>query len=109
MNSADDPGLLRNPTASELPDLLAELDKSGMGVAAFARERGLKPQNLYVARRRVRPKATPATIFDPIRVSSVGGAQAHFTLELHSGHKLLVPGDFESSSLRRLLEILNAC
>ncbi len=109
MNNANDTAALRNPPASELPALLTELEHSGLGVAAFARARGLKPQKLYLARRRRKRKDTPATIFDPVRVSGLGLTQAPFQLNLSSGHKLSGPSDFESSALRRLLEVLGAC
>jgi len=100
---------LRNPTTSELPALLAELEESSLGVAAFARSRGLKPQNLYRALHRDKRKVQPAITFDAVRISGLGSERAAFRLELSSGHKLSVPVDFESSALRRLLEVLGTC
>ena len=98
---------LRNPSASEIPALIAELSASGMGVAAFARSRGLKPQNLYLAQRRARN--APAVAFDPVRIVEIDKQLAPFKLELATGHKLWVPADFECSAVRRLIELLSAC
>jgi len=109
MNNVTPPTTARNPTASELPALLSELEQSGLGVAAFARSRGLKPQNIYRALRRGKREAQPAMSFDAVRISGVGVERAAFKLELSSGHKLSVPVGFESSALRRLLEVLGTC
>jgi len=109
MKNTEDKADLRNPTASELPGLLAELDESGLGVAAFARDRGLKPHNIYIARRRLRSSGSAATIFDPVRFAGAIASGSTFELELRAGHRLLIPTDFDPSSLRRLLEVLAAC
>ena len=100
---------LRNPTRSELPSLLAELDQSGLGIAAFARARGLKAQNLYLAKRRAREATVSAPIFDQVRVSNFDANSGAYKVELSSGYKVTVPANFESSALRKLLEVLGTC
>ena len=107
MKNSSKPRPLRNPSASEMPTLLAELSASGMTVAAFARSRGFKPQNLYVAQRRAQNAPTPA--FDPVRIVGFDQEPAPFKLELANGHKLWVPADFECVAVRRLIELLGAC
>ena len=100
---------VRNPRTSELPGLLADLDESGLGVAAFCREHRLKPQNIYAARRRQRQADEPAAVFDAVRVIGGLDSQSAFTVDLRSGHKVSVPADFDPKSLLRLLEILATC
>ena len=100
---------LHNPQTSELPALLAELDESGLGVAAFCREHRLKPQNIYAARRRKRQATQPEAVFDSVRVIGSLDSQQLFTIDLRSGHKVSVPADFDPKSLQRLLEILATC
>jgi len=109
MKNSSKPRSLRTPSASEMPTLLAELSASGMTVAAFARSRGFKPQNLYVAQRRAKNANAPATAFDPVRIVGFDQEPAPFKLELANGHKLWVPADFECVAVRRLIELLGAC
>ena len=42
MNTPEPNPALRNPSASEVPGLLAEAEQAGEGIAAFARARHLK-------------------------------------------------------------------
>jgi len=109
MTNAPDQQRLRNPSASEIPALLTELSASGQSVAAFARSRGLKPHNLYVARRRNRDKSAPPLRFDPVQIVGGDMPASAFRLELTNGTRLWVPADFESSAVRRLVELLTAC
>lgn len=109
MNTTDKQQSLRNATRDELPGLLSELEASGLGIAAFARERGLKPQNLYVAKRRLKNGRKQVVVFDPVKVIDPIGSNASFRLGIPSGHKLVVSDNFCSSSLRRILEVLEAC
>ncbi len=83
-NSADQPPL-RNPSASEIPALLTELAASGQSVAAFARSRGLKPHNLYVARRRRRVKSVPPVRFDPVQIGGADMPASAFKLDVSHG------------------------
>jgi len=107
MDNSSKPRPLRNPSASEMAALLADLSGSGLGVAAFARSRDLKPHNLYVAKRRAKSASAPA--FDRVRVVDIDQRLAPFKLELASGHTLWVPADFECSTARRLIALLGAC
>lgn len=111
MNTPEPNPALRNPPASEIPGLLAEAEQAGEGIAAFARARHLKPQNLYVGRRRLKAKAAQkqAPAFDQVRIVDVALEPAAFVLELRAGIKVSVPSNFDSTSLRRLVEVLHAC
>ena len=109
MNTSITPAALRNPTRSEIPGLLTELDESGLGVAAFARSRNLKPQQLYIAKRKLKAKEAPAPVFDPVRILSATQASSTFELRLRTGHHLIVPADFDAPALRHLLEVLGSC
>ncbi len=103
------PSALRNPAASELPELLAEQEESGLSLAEFARVRGLKPRKLYKARGRQRPETESAPVFDAIQISALAPPVSSYELVLVSGHRLSIPADFDSPSLRRLLEVVSTC
>jgi len=122
MMTTDAIAAARRITRDELPALLADLDRSGLSIAAFARSRGLRPSPLYRARQQLAqdaslsPSSSPTTSpskaadFIPIRVIDRGRASAaSITVELTSGTKLIVPPDFDAASLRNLLEVVGAC
>jgi len=109
MNTPNTPALLRTPTRSEIPGLLADLDASGLGIAAFARSRNLKPHKLYVANRKRKASGSTKPVFDRVRI--LGGVEDRqvFELCLSSGRRVRIPFDFDPASLRRLLEVLRQC
>ena len=109
MNTPNMPAVLRIPARSEIPGLLADLDASGLSIAAFARSRLLNPQNLYLANRKRKAQAGPHPVFDRVRIRGGVEDRQAFELCLHGGCRVRIPSDFEAASLRRLLEVLRAC
>jgi len=105
------PGMTNNTFLTD--ELLAELERSNLSTAAFARERGLPPWKLYNAlAARVSKRKKPAKQSDlvPVTVKPERGAQvAPLELKLTSGHRLLVPADFDEQALRRLMGVLAGC
>ena len=105
----------RTPTNDELPELLKELEASGESVSGFARERGLSPWKLYEARRdgqgRPRSKRAPRADLVPVRVVDENDVQAAMPLELvlSGGHRLVIPPEFDETTLRRLMGVLASC
>lgn len=105
----------RRPTDEELPGLLEELEAGGGSVAAFARARGLAVWKLYHARRSTRgptrtPKERRSGHLIPVHVVD-RRAQTFPPLELvlSTGHRLVIPGEFDEVSLRRLMGVLASC
>jgi len=88
---------------------LADLDASGLGIAAFARSRNLKPQNLYLANRKRRKQGAGRPVFDRVRI--LGGVEERqaFELCLRGGRRVRIPADFDAAALRRLLDVLHQC
>jgi hypothetical protein len=106
----------RTPTDDELPALLVELEAAGGSVSGFARERGLAPWKLYEARqgrrgstKRKRKNSRRGDLV-PVRVVDRATAAARpLELVLSSGHRLVIPTEFDETSLRRLMGILASC
>jgi len=105
----------RTPTNDELPELLKELEASGESVSGFARERGLLPWKLYEARRdgqgRPRNKRARRPDLLPVRIvdENTTRAATPFELVLSSGHRLVIPREFDETTLRRLMGVLASC
>lgn len=105
--------------ASDLEALLIEFDSSGQSAAAFARSKGLAPWKIYGALNRRRGKSStrprsrgqPTPELIPVRVvdAAAHGPSGRFELTLASGHRVLIPADFDALALRRLLEALARC
>ena len=101
----------------EIRELLADLESSGLSVAAFARARGIPAQRIYWIRRRARMAAsrdsdTPVVSreFSEIVVAE---RQSHpsppIELCLQTGISIRVSADFDELVLRRLLGVLAPC
>ena len=115
------PGMTNPQTAESRPEarapsldqILAELARSGLSTAAFARARGLPPWKLYHAlrvRARRGAKKRERSALIPVRVKDPrGGPASPFEVVLASGHRLLVPEDFDADALRRLMGALAGC
>lgn len=102
----------RTPTDDEMPGLLAELESSGGNISAFAKERGLAPWKLYRAKRGGKARRSKASAAELVPVRVVGPAArrtAPLELVLSSGHRLVVPPDFDEAALRRLMGVLASC
>lgn len=85
--------------------VLADLDASGLPVAAFAREQGLSAERLYRWRRRLQPVgSTPE--FLPVRIASQRPPMADIELLIGDGVRVRVPRGFCDETLTRLLGVL---
>jgi len=108
----------RTPTDDEMPALLEALAAAGGNTAAFARDRGLTAWKLYQAQRvaaggdprRRRRRHGPDRDFVPVHVVEEPSAPSPpFELVLGSGHRLLIPREFDETSLLRLMGVLASC
>lgn len=95
--------------------LLEEQERSGLSIAAFARERGIPAWRLYHARRARVGRRAPS-----VDLVEIGGSQAvtaiaaaspvgGLEMMLPNGLRIAVPPAFEESTLRRLLAVLASC
>ena len=93
--------------------LLAERDRSGMSLAAFARARGINRNTLlwwrYELRRRghgdISGGLREVCVVDGERPAGVG-ADDGFEVKLSTGDVVYAPRDFDESALARLLAVL---
>ncbi len=93
--------------AVDLDELLRRLDQSDQSTAAFARDNGVPSWKLYNALK-ARAKKRQALI--PVVVTpGPGPGKPPLELALASGHRLLVPADFDEQALRRLMGVLAGC
>lgn len=101
-------------TTHQITDqLLSDLAASKLSAAAFARKRGLPPWKLYNAlAARASRRKNPARQSDLVPVvvqPQYPTHEAPLELQLSSGHRLLVPADFDELALRRLMGVLAGC
>ncbi len=96
----------QRPIDEQTAQLLEEQKRSGMSVAAFARERGVPVWRLYqagkVRRRRRRAE------FIEVAVSREPKA-APLEIVVPGDLRVRVPRDFDEPTLRRLLAALTSC
>ena len=96
----------REKRRHEIEEMLAELDRTGETIAAYARRRGVATWGLYKARRRQR-SAAPAKLVS-VEVGEPLARQA--SLELVVGDVVVrVPSGFDEDELSRLVRTLRAC
>jgi len=101
---------------ADLDRLLDELAASGLSVAQFARERGMKPWRLYESRRkrtkvrhaRRAPRGKVSSLI-PVEIRDRPERTRSLELVLASGHRLVIPFDFDEATLRRLMGVLASC
>lgn len=98
----------------DLEKALDEIEQSGCGVAAFARERSLPRWRLYEGLRRRRRKAgvksEPAEPeFVPVRLTPTKPSAVPFELVLAGSRTLRIPENFDESALQRLVRTLETC
>jgi len=118
-----DPGGMRPETTEQYwRDLIAEQERSGQTVRAFAEERGLSAWSLYGwrsrlgrgrgatgrgSRRRRRPPAEAEQALVAVDVTGASRPAAEeadaFELELEGGVRVRVPRGFDGEELARLL------
>lgn len=106
-----------------LRHLLAELERSGESVAAFARRRQLSAWRLYEARRRLRQgmslrpdggaRVRPASPSTPARFAAVRVGDSRRVVDgfevAVGAMSVAVPPGFDAGELARLLRVLSAC
>ncbi len=105
----------RRWTADDAQAALADLDTSGLELAAFARASGLEPQRLKRWRRALVGSAKDAVFEEVVRGPSaramsidvtMGGARGWFEVVLVSGRVVRVPESFDADALERLLAVV---
>ena len=97
--------------AREMRGVLAELDKSGLTVNEFARDRGIAVSRLWYWRKRFRDdaKAKEASVrVVPVTIRPPAEASPGLVVEVN-GRRVHVPRDFDAAALRRLVVELEAC
>ncbi len=88
---------------------------SGQTVKDFSRECGVEENKVKYAVRVHSVKRSPARAeaepcaFREIPVKPFSGGSAEYTVVLANGRFLKVPPQFEEQSLRKLMEVLEAC
>jgi transposase-like protein len=105
----------RRWTTEDAQAALADLDASGLELAAFAREAGLEPQRLKRWRRALEGFATDAVFEEVVGEPSAmamrigvttDGARGWFEVVLASGRVVRVPASFDAAALGRLLAVV---
>lgn len=96
--------------------LIAEQQKSGLSVAAFCRERGLRDGPFYEWKKRLRPHEAGTEPFVAVQIAAAEASpaplpvipvpSAPLEIRLRQGRSLLVGPSFEANHLLRLLRVL---
>jgi transposase-like protein len=100
--SRDSLHLKRRWSADDARSILSRLDSSGLTVREFAERESLDRQRLYRWRSEL-GSTTPPTFVEIARPAR----GAAIEVVLRSGHVLRVPSDFETETVRRLVELLD--
>lgn len=80
---------------------IAALEESRQPVSTFAARHGLDPQRLYLWRRRLRQEP-------PSFIEVKPASERRVEIELRCGRVLRVPEHFDATSLRDMLDVLEA-
>ena len=111
METAESKALPQQHSGRTIAELIAAQKKSGLSVAAFAREHGVSVWRLYQAGRSKRkprpPKRRPE--FVEAVVSSEASEPAPLELVLPGDLRVRVPPGFDEIALRRLVGALTSC
>ena len=91
------------------------MDRSGLGLSAFAVREGLDPQRLTRWRRQLASVAPPTfeEVMPVVTAATVDGdavarvERARFEIVLPSGRVVRVPESFDAIALRRLLDVVD--
>ena len=111
METAESKAQQQQPSGRTIAELIAAQKKSGLSVAAFAREHGVSVWRLYQAGRpkRKRSNRKRRTEFVEVAVSSKSPEASPLELVLPGDLRVRVPPDFDEHTLRRLLGALTSC
>ena len=106
----------RRRTPNEIAEIFEEYRRSGLSLQGFARERQLCYASLL--RWRARQRSGRGLVrteerlahpnFVPVEIQAETG-RADYVVNWPDGRSLQIPSGFESTTLRRLLEALEAC
>jgi hypothetical protein len=92
-------------TADDAREALSALARSGLSLLAFAAREGLDPQRLYLWRRKLAGKALVA---GPKFVELRSRGVERIEVVLGGGATIRIPESFETETLRRVIEVLDA-
>ena len=99
---------MSKPIDPQLIELIAQQERSGLSMAAFARKHGMPKWKFYEGRRALRDRDSE---FLEIEATPVDVHAGDAPLEIIFPGDLCVriPHDFDVASLRRLVEVLRSC
>ena len=106
----------RRWTAEDAKEALADLERSGLPLGAFAVREGLDAQRLWRWRRRLASSAEPPLFEEVVQRETApapDGAKTpcaereRFEIVLGSGRVVRVPDAFDAGALRRLLSVVD--
>ncbi len=102
---------MKSSTSPQFLDrLLADLETSGLSVAAFARDRGIPAHRLYWARRNRRYPSEPAPEdFQEVHVPDTLEHGPGIELRLPCGASIHVRRGFDEDTLQRILAVIDPC
>lgn len=100
----------RDISRSSPAELLAEQERSGLTIAAFARKRGVAPWKLDAARRRAEVEVgTARDRFAAVTVVDSRPQVVGFELDFPDGRRVFIPRGFDGDDLARLVKVLSEC
>ena len=87
--------------------MLSALEKSGLPVERFARERGFVPQRIYYWRKRVAELEEQRPQLLPVTVRALEARRGEpVALLLRSGHMMKLANGFDEGAFLRILALL---
>jgi hypothetical protein len=97
------------PSSQRVTELLKQQEGSGLSIAAFARQHGLRPWRLYQANQARR--RTQDSHFVEVSMDPAWSPPPSPSLEvvMPGGLCIRVPMEFDESMLKRLLGVLGSC
>jgi hypothetical protein len=91
----------------EARGVLAALEKSGLSVEDFARERGFVPQRIYYWRKRIADVDAKRPRLLPVAVRAEAPRRGEpVTLLLRSGHMMKLANGFDEEAFLRVVTLL---
>ena len=99
---------MKGETRATWAKRVAQLERSGLSAAAFAREMGLNPSTLKWWRAQLRRAAKPTALSFVELPPNVASTRGAFEVVFRSGARLRVPADFDDAMFTRLCALLEA-